>query len=77
MRRTGFCFINLSFDGVLKTPSFGGGGGGVESTPPVLFVKTIDKVIRLCTVLIFFLSGSFEGIFHVFQLSFDGGGGVI
>jgi len=27
---------NLSFDGVLKTP-------------PFLFVKTIEKVIRLCT----------------------------
>ena len=35
--------------------------------------KTIEKVIRLCTVLIFFLSGRFEdmGIFHVFQLSFE------
>ena len=33
-----------------------------------LFVKTIEKVIRLCTVLIFFMSGSFEdmGIFYVF-----------
>ena len=39
-------------------------GWGVESTPPpILFVKTIEKVIRLCTVLIFF------------QLSFDGGWG--
>ena len=39
------------------------------------FVKTTEKVIRLCTVLTFF-NGSFEdmGIFHVFQLSFDGGG---
>ena len=39
------------------------------------FVKTIEKVIRLCTVLIFF-SGSFEdmGIFHVFHHSFNGGG---
>ena len=38
------------------------GGGGA-----FLFVKTIEKVIQLCTV--------FEdmGIFHVFQLSFDGG----
>ena len=44
-----------------------------------LFVKTIEKVIRLCTVLIFFMSGSFEDIdiFHVFQLSFDGGRGYI
>ena len=50
------------------------------SPPPFSFVKTIEKVIRLCTVLIFFfLSGSFEdmGPFHVFQLSFDGGGTVI
>ena len=39
---------------------------GLNLTPPFLFVKTIEKVIRLCTVLIFFLSGSF----HVFQLSF-------
>ena len=31
-------------------------GGGIESTPPplILFVKTIEKVIRLCTVFIFF-----------------------
>ena len=43
-----------------------------------LFGKTIEKVIRLCTVSIF-LSGSFEDIdiFHVFQLSFDGGRGYI
>ena len=34
--------LNLSFDGVLKAPSFD--GGGVESTPsPILFVKTIEK----------------------------------
>ena len=72
--------LNLSFDGVLKTPSFD--GGEVDQPPPpspFLFVKTIEKVIRLCTVLIFFFSVSFEdmGIFHVFQLSFDEGGGVI
>ena len=49
-------WVNLRFDGVLKTPSFVG-GGGVESTPPpFLFVKTIEKVIRLCTVLHFALS---------------------
>ena len=43
-------------------------GGGVESIRPYLFVKTIEKVIRLFTVLIFFLSGIFEvmGIFHVY-----------
>ena len=44
--------FNLSFDGVLKIPSIE--GEGVESTPPFLFVKTIEKVIRLCTMLIFF-----------------------
>ena len=39
-------WVNLRFDGVLKTPSFVG-GGGVESTPPpFLFVKIIEKVIR-------------------------------
>ena len=34
-------------------------------------MKTIEKVIRLYTGLIFFSSGSFEdmGIFHVFQIS--------
>ena len=43
-------------------------GGGLNLSPLFLFVKTIEKVIRLCTVLIFFLSGSFEdmGIFHVY-----------
>ena len=42
--------------------------------PSFFFVKTLEKVIKLSTVLIFFLSGSFEDmcIFHVFQLSFDG-----
>ena len=28
-----------------------GGGGGAQSTPLFLFVKTIEKVKRLCTVL--------------------------
>ena len=45
-------------------------GGGVESNPPpFLFVKTIEKVIILCTVLIF-LSGSFldMGLFHVYPV---------
>ena len=54
-----------------------GRGGGEAIPPPFLFVKTIEKVIRLCTVLMFyFLNGSFEemGIFHVFQLSFVVGG---
>ena len=42
--------FNLCFDGILKTPSF-------ELTPPTPFlsVKTKEIVIRLCTVLIFFL----------------------
>ena len=41
-------------------------------------MKTIEKVIRLCTVLNFFLSGSFEdmAIFHVIQLIYDGGGAL-
>ena len=39
---------------------FMNGGGGLNLPPsPILFVKTIEKVIRLCTVLIFFYSGSF------------------
>ena len=29
----------------------GGGGGGLKVPPLFLFVKTIEKVIRLCTVL--------------------------
>ena len=35
-------FIDLSYDG---------GGGGLKVPPLFLFVKTIEKVIRLCTVL--------------------------
>ena len=44
-------------------------GEGVESAlPSFLFVKTKEKVRRLCTVLNFFLSGGFEdmGIFMYF-----------
>ena len=65
------CFFTLIFD-----EGRGAGGGGVNLIIPILFVKIIKILIRLCTVLIFFLSCSFEdmGIFHVFQLSFDGGG---
>ena len=50
-------------------------GGLVEFIPPFLFVKTIEKVIKLCTVLIFF-SGGFEDmvIFHVFNLVLMGRG---
>ena len=45
-------------------------GGGAQSAPPLfLFVKTIEKVIRLCTVLKKkkYLIGSFKdkAIFHV------------
>ena len=45
-------------------------------SPLFLFVKTIENVIRLCTVLKKkSLSGSFEdrAIFHVSQLSYGGG----
>ena len=37
-------------------------GGVAQSAPPplFLFVKTIEKLIRLCTVLKFFLSGGCE-----------------
>ena len=38
----------------------GGGWGAQSPPPPILFVKTIEKVIRLCTVLKKKLSGSFE-----------------
>ena len=37
--------FNLSFDGVLKTPSFDGGGLN-RPPPPFLFVKTIEKAER-------------------------------
>ena len=43
----------------------GGGPGGAESAHLFLFLKTIVKVIRLSTVLIFFLlSGSCEGPYY-------------
>ena len=42
--------LNLTFDGVFSDLSFDGGGGS-KCPPPFLFVKTIEKVIRLCTVL--------------------------
>ena len=44
------------------------GGGGLKVPPLFLFVKTIEKVIRLCTVLKKkYLIGSFKdkAIFHV------------
>ena len=50
-------------------------GGGLRVPPLFLFVNTIEKVIRLCTVLKKkSLSGSFEdrAIFNVSQLSYDG-----
>ena len=46
----------------------------LEVPPLFLFVKTIGKEIRLCTVLkISILSASFEdiAIFHGIQLSYD------
>ena len=42
--------INLTFDGVFSDLIFEG-GGGLKVPPLFLFVKTIEKVIRLCTVL--------------------------
>ena len=35
-------------------------GGGAESAPLFSFMKTIEKVIRLSTLLICFLSGGCE-----------------
>ena len=59
--------LNLTFDGLFSDLSFN--GGGAQSAPPLfLFVKTIEKVIRLCTVLKKkYLIGSFKdkAIFHV------------
>ena len=49
----------------------------VKVPPPLfLFVKTIEKVIRLCTVFKFFFEWYFEdrAIFHVIQLSYEWGG---
>ena len=45
--------LNLSYDGGFIDLSYDEGGLKVPSL--FLFVKTIEKVIRLCTVLIFFL----------------------
>ena len=42
--------VNLSYDGGFTDLSFDG-GGGLKVPPLFLFVKTIEKVIRLCTVL--------------------------
>ena len=41
--------FNLSYDGGFTDLSFI--GGGLKVPPPFLFVKTIEKVIRLCTAL--------------------------
>ena len=60
--------INLSYDGGFTDLSFDGGVGSKCPPPPFLFVKTIEKVIRLCTVLKKnYLIGSFKdkAIFHV------------
>ena len=45
----GNVYINLSYDGGFTDLSFI--GGGLKVPPPFLFVKTIEKVIRLCTAL--------------------------
>ena len=51
-------FEKISFEQHLTLVMMGGlqtlvlmGGGGLKVPPPFLFVKTIEKVIRLCTVL--------------------------
>ena len=41
--------FNLSYDGGFTDLSYD--EGGLKVPPPFLFVKTIEKVIRLCTVL--------------------------
>ena len=41
--------LNLTFDGPFSDLSFD--GGGLKVPPLFLFVKTLEKVIRLCTVL--------------------------
>ena len=46
----GSLHFNLSYDEGFTDLSFDG-GGGLKVPPPILFVKTIEKVIRLCTVL--------------------------
>ena len=46
--------VNLSYDGGYIDLSYDGGGGLKVPPPLFLFVKTIEKVIRLCTVLKFF-----------------------
>ena len=43
--------INLTFDGPFSYLSFDGGGAQSAPPPLFLFVKTLEKVIRLCTVL--------------------------
>ena len=57
-------FVNLSFDGVLKTPSFDWWGGGeVKSTPPPIYIcENNSKRNKIMHCF-----GSFEdmGIFHV------------
>ena len=42
-------YLNLSYDGGFTDLSYD--EGGLKVPPPFLFVKTIEKVIRLCTVL--------------------------
>ena len=54
------------------------GGGGVNLSPNFICKKS-RKSNKIMHCVDFFLGGSSEdmGIFHVFQLSFDGGGDFI
>ena len=45
-----FDTLNLSYDGGFTDLSYDE-GGAQSAPPPFLFVKTIEKVIRLCTAL--------------------------
>ena len=63
-----YFLINLTFDGPFSDLSFDGGGAQSAPPPLFLFVKTLEKVIRLCTVLKKnYLIDSFKdkAIFHV------------
>ena len=67
--------INLSYDGGFTDLSFGG-GGGLKVPPPIFICENHRKSNKIMHCIEFFLSGSFEDkvIFHVVQLSYDGGG---
>ena len=63
-------FLEPWTDLTLTLVMIGGMGAQSAPSPLFLFVKTIEKVIRLYTVLKKKLSGSFENkaIFHVIQI---------